>query len=48
MLGIPDIHLRRATSADAEGVADVYVASWNEGFALLIVKGQWDFPVGGQ
>lgn len=36
MLGIPDIHLRRATSADAEGVADVYVASWNEGFALLM------------
>jgi hypothetical protein len=31
-------HLRRATSEDAEAVAGVYVASWNEGFALLMPR----------
>jgi N-acetylglutamate synthase-like GNAT family acetyltransferase len=28
--------VRRATADDAEGVAEVYVASWNEGFAHLM------------
>ena len=31
-----DCHLREATPADAEAVARVYVASWNEGFADLM------------
>lgn len=31
-----DVQLREATPADAEGVARVYVESWNEGFADLI------------
>lgn len=31
-----DLHLRRASPADAEGIAQVYVASWNEGFAHLM------------
>jgi GNAT superfamily N-acetyltransferase len=31
-----DFRLRRATPADAEGVAAVYVSSWNEGFAGLM------------
>lgn len=31
-----DLLLRRATPADAEEIADVYVASWNEGFAGLM------------
>ncbi len=31
-----DLHLRKATPADAQGVAQVYVESWNEGFADLL------------
>ena len=31
-----DHHLREATPADAEGVARVYVESWNEAFADLM------------
>lgn len=31
-----DLHLRRASPADAEGIAQVYVAAWNEGFAHLM------------
>src|SRR5690349_3313426 len=31
-----DFRLRRATAEDAEGVAQVYVASWNKGFAHLL------------
>jgi hypothetical protein len=31
-----DVLLRRATAADAEGVAGVYLRSWNEGFADLM------------
>ena len=31
-----DLHLRLASPADAEGVARVYVASWNEGFGHLM------------
>jgi N-acetylglutamate synthase-like GNAT family acetyltransferase len=31
-----DLHLREATPADAEGVARVYVESWNAGFADLM------------
>ena len=31
-----DVHLRKATRADAEGVARVYVESWNDGFADLV------------
>lgn len=30
------VHLREATPADAEGLARVYVESWNEGFADLM------------
>lgn len=33
---VVDVHLREATPADAEGVARVYVESWNEGFADLM------------
>ncbi|UFN45352.1 GNAT family N-acetyltransferase [Nocardioides okcheonensis] len=32
-----DLHLRLASRADAEEVARVYVASWNEGFGHLMV-----------
>jgi GNAT superfamily N-acetyltransferase len=31
-----DLHLERASAADARGIADVYVTSWNEGFAGLL------------
>lgn len=31
-----DLHLRLAAPADAEAIARVYVASWNEGFARLM------------
>ena len=31
-----ELHFREATPADAEAVARVYVASWNEGFADLM------------
>ena len=31
-----EIHRRRAKPADAESVAAIYVASWNEGFAGLL------------
>lgn len=30
------VHLRRATSDDAEAVADLYVASWNAGLSPLM------------
>jgi ribosomal protein S18 acetylase RimI-like enzyme len=33
---VVDLHLREATPADAEGVARVYVESWNEGLADLM------------
>ena len=33
---VVDVHLREATAADAEGVARVYVESWNDGFVDLM------------
>jgi GNAT superfamily N-acetyltransferase len=33
---VVELHLRPATLADAEMVADVYVGSWNKGFAHLM------------
>lgn len=37
-----DYFLRRATPDDAEGVAEVYVASWNAGFGGLMPPRQLD------